>query len=138
MLPRSGKFCPEGPSVAILNHFSCKSKDGKVRGKIAEKEKRERAFESLLLIMLKSPNSFISDPRPNLLCGNSTVTVLITKSHFVPVKWALGGTTEKPPGQEAHFLVWKKLSACEPLSEAAMHKHSKMMCPLWLVLLQGL
>lgn len=105
-------------------------------GKIAEKEKRERAFESLLLIMFKSPNSFISDPRPNLLCGNSTVTVLITKSHFVPVKCALGGITEKPAGQEIHFLVWKELLACEPLTEVAMHKHSKMMCPPLLLLLQ--
>lgn len=138
MLPRSGLFYPEGPSVAILNHFRCKSKDGKVRGEIAEKEKRERAFESLPLIMLKSPNSFISDPRPNLLSGNSTVTVLITKSHFVPVKCALGSINESPAGQEAHFLVWKKLSACEPLTEEAMHKHSKIMCPLFLMLLQGL
>lgn len=114
--------------MAILNHFRCKSKDRKVRGEIAENEKRERAFEYLLLIMFKSPNSFISDQRPNLLSGNSTVTVLITKNHFVPVKCALGGINERPAGQEAQFLVWKKLSACEPLTEVAMHKHSKVTC----------
>lgn len=120
--------------MAILHHFRCKSKDGKVWGKTAGKEKREKAFESLLLIMLKSPNR----PKTNLLCSHSTVTVLITKSHFVPVKCALGGIPEKPAGQEAHFLVWKELSACEPLTEVAMHKLSKMMCPVLLMLLQGL
>lgn len=124
--------------MAILNHFRCKSKDRKVRGEIAEKEKRERAFESLLLIVLKSPNSFISDPRHNLLCSNGTVTVLFTKSHFVPVKCALGGITEKPAGQEAHSLILKKFSSCEPLTEVAMRKLSKIMCPLLLMLLQGL